>query len=237
MNTPRLELQTLYRHRFSEAERRVKARTWEVIVRITLQAWIAPEDTLLDLGCGLGEFLNHARARRRIGVDLNPDNGASLSAGIEFHAGDVCDLSFLPSQSVDVAFTSNTLEHLPSKADVKRLLLEVRRVLKPGGAFIAMGPNLRFLPGAYWDFWDHVIPLTDRSLVELLRSVDFAIVDCRPKFLPYTTRSWLPQAPWLIGGYLRCPLLWRLLGRQFLVRARKTGSAHGLNRGTGCTRT
>jgi len=215
------QVRRIYRGRFSEANRRAKARLWRVLVESFLQQWLRPTDTVLELGCGYGEFLNHIRARRRIGVDLNPDSPAHLAAGVEFHAGSVCDLSFLPASSVDVVFTSNLMEHLPGKPAVETMLAEARRVLKPGGHCIMMGPNLRLLPGAYWDFWDHLVPITDRSLVEILEVQGFAIADCHPRFLPYTTRSTLPQAPWLVWLYLRVPLLWRIFGRQFLIRARK----------------
>ena len=120
-----------------------------------------------------------------------------------------------------MAFTSNLMEHLPSKDDVKQLLTEVHRVLKPHGQFIALGPNLRFLLGAYWDFWDHYAPITDRSLVEVLQSVGFTILTDIPRFLPYTTRSALPKAAFLVRLYLSVPLAWRILGKQFVVRAGK----------------
>lgn len=214
-------VQRLYRRRFSAADRRAKDRLWQIVVRAFLQRWVRSEDTVLDIGCGYGEFLNHVVCARRIGIDLNPDSREALAPGIEFHSGDVCDLSFLPDGNVDVVFTSNLLEHLPGKADVERMLREARRVLRPGGHLIALGPNLRFLPGEYWDFWDHHTPITDRSLVELLESVDFEVADLFPRFLPYTTRSSLPKAPWLVRAYLKLPAAWLLFGKQFLIRAVK----------------
>jgi hypothetical protein len=42
-----------------------------------------------------------------------------------------------------------------------------------------------------------------------------------PKFLPYTTKSRLPQAPWLVSLYLKIPLAWHILGKQALVVAYK----------------
>jgi dolichol-phosphate mannosyltransferase len=216
-----MDVGRLYQRRFPEASRKAKNRVWEVIVRDWFQQWIRPEDTVLDIGCGYGEFLNHVHAARRVGIDFNEESRAHLDEGIEFHAGHVRQLGFLPDAVVDVVFTSNMLEHLADKKEVEEVLKEARRVLRPGGHLIALGPNLRFLPGEYWDFWDHLTPITDRSLVELLENIDFEIEDCIPRFLPYTTRSSLPQRPWMVSLYLRLPLAWRVLGRQFLVRGRK----------------
>jgi hypothetical protein len=44
---------------------------------------------------------------------------------------------------------SNFLERLPDKAHVQRAA-EARRCLPPGGALICLGPNLRYVHGAYW---------------------------------------------------------------------------------------
>jgi dolichol-phosphate mannosyltransferase len=121
-----------------------------------------------------------------------------------------------------VVFTSNLLEHLQSKAEVERTIAEAHRVLKPGGHFIAMGPNIRFVHGNYWDFWDHAVPISDRSLIELLAIHHLEIVDTYDRFLPYTSSSPLPQAPILVRMYLRSRMAWPLFGKQFLIRARKS---------------
>ena len=214
-------LQRLYRHRFDDASRESKQRIWNVLVRSHFQKFVPSTAAVLDLGCGFGEFLNPLRCAKRTGVDLNPDSAKSLEAGIEFHAGDVRNLPMLQDGSFDVVFTSNLMEHLPSKDDVEKMLLEARRVLKSGGQLIALGPNLRYLAGEYWDFWDHLTPITDRSLAEILTALDFKVVEQTARFLPYTTRSALPQASWLVCLYLKLPLAWPLLGRQFLLRATK----------------
>lgn len=221
MDTAPRDLQSLYRNRFSDRDREEKHRIWKVLVESFFQKWVRPGDAVLDLGCGDGEFLNHLVCARRVGVDLNPDAPSRLAPGVEFQAADVRNLSPLPDASFDVVFTSNLMEHLPSKKDVELLVREARRVLKPGGHFIALGPNLRFVGGAYWDFWDHLTPLTERSLAELLETLDFRVETQIARFLPYTTRSALPRAPWMIRLYLALPIAWRFLGGQFLLRAAK----------------
>jgi dolichol-phosphate mannosyltransferase len=216
-----LDVNKLYQHRFPALVKQQKERVWKVMVSRFFQPWIPTTDIIVDLGCGYGEFLNHIQGGRRIGVDFNSDAPGHLSAGIEFHQGDVTDLQFLDDDSVDTIFTSNMLEHLESKAHVERLVIEAYRVLKPDGQFIAMGPNMRFLPGLYWDFWDHIVAITDRSLVELLEYTGFTIERVYPKFLPYTTQSKYPQNAFLVGLYLKFPPAWSVLGKQFLIRARK----------------
>ena len=217
-------LQRLYRNRFGH-EDQSRSAVWEVVIRDFFQAWIRRSDTVLDLGCGYGEFLNQVNAARRIGVDLNPDSKSRVPAEVEFHQGPCDDLSFLPDGSVDVVFTSNVLEHLEDKAAVERTISEVRRVLKPGGHVIAMGPNIRLVGGAYWDFWDHSVAISDRSLIELLECKQFEVVDAHARFLPYTTKSSLPRSSALVRRYLHSRLAWQVLGRQFVIRARKPRTA------------
>src|SRR6185295_17009631 len=124
--------------------------------------------------------------------------------------------------SLDVVFTSNFFEHLPDKSTLTRTLQEAWRCLKPGGKLIAMGPNIKYLPGAYWDFWDHHLPLTESSLAEGLKTKGFVVDTCWPRFLPYTMASG-PQYPILfLQLYLGLRFAWRIFGKQFLIVARKS---------------
>ncbi|MCV7008506.1 glycosyltransferase [Mycobacterium gordonae] len=223
------DLQHLYRNRFGH-DLEARSEIWSVLVRDFFQAWVRRSDTVVDLGCGYGEFLNQVKAARRIGVDLNPDSARKLDPDIEFHEGRADRLDFLDGGSVDVVFSSNMLEHLDGKAEVERTVAEVRRVLRPGGHFIALGPNIRFLAGAYWDFWDHSVPISDRSLTELLQLNDFEVVDSYQHFLPYSTYSPLPKAPILVQVYLRSRWAWPVFGKQFVIRARKPAEPTDIER-------
>ena len=208
----------LYRFRFNEVERERKAGVWKVLCRHFFQRLVPREGTLLDVGCGFGEFLNHIEAARRIGMDLNEESREHLAPGIEFHRASALDLDRFPESSIDLIFCSNVLEHLPSKGDVDLFLAASRRILRPGAALLVLGPNIRFTGGAYWDFWDHHTPITDRSLREAMHLQGLTVDLCIPRFLPYTTREPLPQHDFLVRMYLDMPFAWRWLGKQFLVR-------------------
>ena len=86
---------------------------------------------------------------------------------------------------------------------------------------IAMGANIKHVPGLYWDFWDHQVPFTENSLSEGLRVNGFSIDLCVGRFLPYTMSSERRYPLVFVKLYLALPFLWRLFGRQFLVIARK----------------
>ena len=82
-------------------------------------------------------------------------------------------------------------------------------------------PNMRYLYREYWDFFDHNIPLSERSLAEVLEMVGFRIEQVLPKFLPYTTKSKIPQNPFLVKIYLKIPLAWKIIGKQMFILAKK----------------
>lgn len=221
-----MELSELYENRFDARARAGKMRVWSILWRSVFSRWVRPDDTVVDLGAGYCEFINAAVAKRRVAVDLNPDTARSAAPGVEVRNESVSELGFLRDGEVDVAFTSNFFEHLPNKDVLTLTLKAVYRVLRPGGTFIVMGPNIRFLPHLYWDYYDHHIPLSDRSICEGLTMCGFQIRHVEARFMPYTVKSLLPQWGWLIRGYLALrPLSSAILGKQFLVIATKPTGA------------
>jgi SAM-dependent methyltransferase len=214
-------LSELYRNRFSAQELPRKNAIWEVLCKHYFQQFVTPDDTVVDLACGYGEFINNIQSTHKIAIDLNPDSRAFLSKGVQFEQLAATEFGPLLAGKVDVVFTSNFLEHLPGKENLELLLDQVLEALKPGGRFLIMGPNLRYLPGKYWDFYDHHLGLTHLSLCEVLAFKGFRIERCIDRFLPYTTQTALPSHPVLVHIYLAIPLLWRVFGKQFYIVARK----------------
>jgi SAM-dependent methyltransferase len=214
-----MNLSKLYDTRFSRRERERKHRVWRVLCQSFFQRYIRGADTVLDLGAGYCEFINHVVCRRRIALDRSDDVGRHAAPGVEVLAGPSADLAAVADASVDVAFASNVFEHLPSKQELLRILAEIRRVLRPGGRLLILQPNIRYTGGAYWDFFDHHLPLTERSLVEALHMTGLTPVEVRPRFLPFTTKSWLPPHPALVWLYLKLSIAHRVFGQQSWIVA------------------
>lgn len=215
-------LSATYDHRFQKDQLKSKERIWSVLCSAFFSQYVDPADTVLDVGAGHCEFINQIACGRRIAVDANPRLPEFAAAAVETHVTSAYDLEFLQDGSVDFAFASNFLEHLPDKSSIDALVAAVFRVLRQGGVFCVMGPNIKHVRGAYWDYYDHHVPLTDQSVVELLSISGFSIERCYDKFLPYTVKSRLPTHPRLVGLYLALgPFSFKLLGKQFLVLGRK----------------
>jgi 2-polyprenyl-3-methyl-5-hydroxy-6-metoxy-1,4-benzoquinol methylase len=209
------DLDGLYERRFPPAAEDRKETVWVEICRY-LQRYVDPGGVVLDVACDRGYFIRNIRAGEKWATDLR-DMSAGLGSEIRFvQANGLELLGVLPNGHFDVVFMSNYLEHLPSPQAVIDQLAVARGLLRPGGRVIVVQPNIRFVGAAYWDFIDHKVALTERSLVEAAESVGFRTSRVVPRFLPYTTRSRMPQAPWLVRAYLAIPLAWRLLGKQTL---------------------
>lgn len=213
------ELEAIYATRFGA---RTDARTvlWQTLVTSYFQQFIRPTDTVLDLAAGYCEFINTVRCGTKIAVDLNPTVNTVAGPDVTVHHRASTDLPAELTGTVDVAWVSNFFEHLADSAELLATLRELRRVLKPGGRLLVLQPNIRLTGAAYWDFVDHSLPITERSLAEALSLTGFTVETMKVRFLPYTTESRLPISPTLIRLYLKLPPAQFLLGKQTFVVAR-----------------
>lgn len=218
------QLSRLYLNRFSREEEARKDELWEVLCRSFLQRFVPADAAVLDLACGNGEFSRHIQAREHYAVDLKENAQSYLPAHVQFRQALANNLDFLADASIDICFTSNFFEHLPSKPDLDAVVREVGRVLRPGGRFIAIQPNIRYAPGKYWDFYDHYLPLSDLSCAECFELNGLQVETLIARFLPWSTKSRVPKSPFLLRCYLRMPILWRFFGEQFLIIGRKPGN-------------
>jgi SAM-dependent methyltransferase len=214
------DLRARYRRRFG-ADDDQRRDVWRVLVDAWFSRYVDGAAAVLDLGCGWGHFINAVSAPQRYAMDLNDDARAHLAPEVDLIVQSAAERWPLADNSLDLVFTSNFLEHLPDRDAISSTLGQALRCLRAGGRLVCLGPNIRFAGGAYWDFFDHVVPLTDRSLAEALEVVGFRVDERIARFLPFTMAGKPPAPAPLIRLYLRMPLAWRIAGRQFLVVASK----------------
>jgi SAM-dependent methyltransferase len=214
----------LYDTRFSAPERAAKQALWRVLCAEFFQRYVPRDATLLDLGAGFGEFVNNIQCREKWALEMDPRIRELVGPDVHVHVGSADDLGWRESGSVDVVFASNVFEHFPNKERVMVCFREVARVLRDGGRFLILQPNIRAAYREYWDFFDHHLPFSDRAMSEGLVTCGFHIDERRPRFLPFTTKSNLPSWPALVRLYLRLPMAQWLLGKQMFLVARKGGN-------------
>jgi SAM-dependent methyltransferase len=209
------DLDLTYRQRFSEHDVVAKDTVWKEIAAY-LQRYLPEDGPVLDVACDHGAFIRHIAASERWATDLRDVSG-SLPSEIKFVQGDGCHMAdALPHNHFAMVFMSNYLEHLPSAEAVVQQIRQARLVLKPGGTLLILQPNIRLTNGQYWDFLDHKTPLTEKSLEEAAGLVGFRTEHLVTRFLPYSTKSKLPQSGLLTRWYLRFPPAWWLMGKQTL---------------------
>jgi SAM-dependent methyltransferase len=109
-----------------------------------IQGYPLPSPTL-DLGCGDGHFASIA-FERKLDVGLDPWAGPIRQAR---RGGGYCALVQadggrmpFPDAYFASALSNSVLEHIPQ---VQGVLIELRRVLKPGAPFVFCVPNPRYL--------------------------------------------------------------------------------------------
>lgn len=211
------ELKNIYQNRF-QGELEDKNRIWKILCKEYFQKFIdSKNDTILDIAAGYGEFINNIEAKKKIAVDLNEDIKKYVKNDVEVIISDCKKINQLGDNSVDKIFISNFLEHLNNTDEVLMVLRESHRILKIGGEIMILQPNIYYIKEKYWFFLDHKTPLTHESLVEALEIARFKISFLKKKFLPYSTKSNIPQNDIFIKIYLRLPILWWIFGKQTFV--------------------
>ena len=209
-----MDKERYFQTRFTHDSRREVL--WRILYDHYFARFIADTHCVLELGAGYGHFINQVKAKRKIALDVWQGFVHHLGPGIEARVGEVTDLSFLSSSSVDFVFASNLFEHI-SQDDFSSVLRQLKRVLTQDGTLNIIQPNYYYAYREYFDDYTHRTIYSHRSICDFLDAHGYRVIECRPRLLPLTIKSRLPISPVLIRCYLHSP--WKPLGKQMFVRA------------------
>jgi len=176
----------------------------------SLAAWRAAElkalrhctfaPPVLEIGCGNGRFASLLLPRVDWGVDLNPREVKLCSRNNHLYRRlgcmDARRLRFANGVFATV-FANCVIEHIP---DLRRVLAECRRVLRPGGSFIATVPlsamNQHLLIRKTWySRWraaqlQHIHLLEENGWTSAFTEAGFASVQTTPYLAAHLCELW-----------------------------------------------
>jgi ubiquinone/menaquinone biosynthesis C-methylase UbiE len=116
---------------------------------------LEPQESLLDIGTGPGSFPTRLRSSghlgRLVGLDFSSgmlEVAKAKTNAVEWLQGNAMELPFADS-SFDVVTARHMLYHVP---DMNKAILEAKRVLKPGGRFMAVTND----DGYMLEYWEAV---------------------------------------------------------------------------------
>ncbi|WP_421763777.1 class I SAM-dependent methyltransferase [Ekhidna sp.] len=144
--------------------------------------------TLLDYGCGTGDFLQTATKNNWQPFGYEPDLKAKKIAS-EKNGNQIIE-SINTIDKVDVVTAWHVLEHV---SDLSETVKQLRKILVDGGHLIIALPNHRSYDAAYYkEFWAaydvprHLYHFDEEAVKELARQFKFKIVKIHPmKFDSY----------------------------------------------------
>jgi ubiquinone/menaquinone biosynthesis C-methylase UbiE len=126
-----------------------------------------PGAHLLDIACGGGHLLRFAAARGLVvqGIDISTGAVRLTREGVGEGVALIADGEHLPFQDGTYDYLTNlgSLEHFDSP---EQGLLEMRRVLRPGGRVALVLPNSYYLLDILWHVWRRGYPVSHKQTIE-----------------------------------------------------------------------
>lgn len=214
-----MNYERIYEYRFKGIDRDKKLSTWKIIAEFIYKKLGNPS-SIIDPAAGDCEFINQVPGNERWAVDMGEHTQRAAKPGIKVVIGNNLEVE-LPENYFEGVYVSNFLEHLHSQEEVAHFLGRMFTIMKPGGRIAIMGPNFKYCSKNYFDFADHTVILTELGLAEHLYGAGFEIEEIHPKFLPLSFRGRIPVTDFLVKLYFQMPFAWKIMGKQFLLIAKK----------------
>jgi ubiquinone/menaquinone biosynthesis C-methylase UbiE len=126
---------------------------------------------VLDVGCGEGNLLRKD-PEHFYGIDINDTLVQKLQGeGFNVKKGNVTEIPF-EANMFDAIDCNNIIEHL-TPDEAHKMLREMIRVLRPGGAIVITTP----MPSTVWNTFGHIKPYPPSAIKKILRPVSLESFD------------------------------------------------------------
>lgn len=145
---------------------------------------IDKEKTILDIGCGTGDFLNACQINGWNIVGVEPSNQAKSLAQEKVGRDIFSIIEDIPSQKFDCITMWHVLEHVPNVDDY---ISTLKKLLKPKGTLIVAVPNFKSYDALYYkSFWAaydvprHLSHFSQKSISLLFDKVNMKVEKTLP---------------------------------------------------------
>ncbi|MDO1502171.1 class I SAM-dependent methyltransferase [Winogradskyella maritima] len=143
--------------------------------------------TLLDIGCGTGDFLQICKKNGWTITGIEPDQNARTLAKTKTKSPEIfhtTELLNLPKHSFDVITLWHVLEHLPNLDNHAKV---IQQLLKPNGRVVVAVPNYQSYDARYYkQFWAaydvprHLWHFSQEGISKLFQQVDIKVIKTKP---------------------------------------------------------
>lgn len=122
--------------------------------------------------------------QRHIGVEAFAERPSDLPSHVEWLRRTLGDMDSVPSDSIDMVFGGQVIEHLWAE-DVAGFLAESHRVLREDGLLVLDSPNRRVTEAIGWHQPEHTVEFAVDEITTLLELSGFALQEARGVILGY----------------------------------------------------
>ncbi|MFW8600181.1 methyltransferase domain-containing protein [Desulfobacterota bacterium M19] len=136
---------------------------------------------VLDLNSGIDGLYNELAQSpaEYLSLEQNPQIREFLTKnGIKAEDWNIPEIP-LPDNSVNYVLSVPFIEHLPTYLDAVKLLIEIKRVLRPGGKLLMVVPNYLRLKEIFFEDYKHGWVTTKKRMNDMLLDCQYEITDTR----------------------------------------------------------
>ena len=222
----------------TDSKRNLFEKAYHIVRNISLKrklklikSFASTGNTLLDIGCGTGDFLAVAKNHGWDVSGVEPNDKAreianSKTNNTVYNSAALFDFS---EESFDVITLWHVLEHLPRLEDH---LSQLKKLIKPEGVIIIAVPNYKSHDAAYyknyWAAYDvprHLWHFSRESIKWMFKNINMGVVKILPmKFDAYYVS--LLSEKYKTGKMRYINAIWR--GWQSNAKARRSGEYSSL---------